>query len=127
MTHGQIIKAGLSSDRAKPILSGMPVSIKNENGKAIIVPYSDTDNIFIGVAIEDTIIYDENIEGEKATTPSISYEGQIDCIAGGTLAVGDKVKATINGFEKDTDGTATVGIALKNATTKGDWTTILFR
>lgn len=127
MTHGQIIKAGLSSDRANPVSVGMPVSIKNESGKAVIVPYTDTDSNFIGVALEDTIIYDENIEGEQATTPSVSYEGQIDCIAGGQLSIGDKVKATQNGFEKDDDGTKTVGIVLKGATKKGDWATVLFR
>lgn len=127
MTHGQIIKAGLYSDRANPVKVGMPVSIKAVNGKATIVQYSDIDNAFIGVALEDTIVYDENIEGEQATTPSVSYEGQIDCIAGGQLAVGDKVKPTANGFEKDTDGTATVGVVLKGATKQGDWATILFR
>lgn len=127
MTHGQIIKVGLSSNRANPVLVGMPVSVKNESGKAVIVPYTDTDNNFIGVALEDTIVYDENIEGEQAITPSISYEGQIDCIAGGQLTVGDKVKATQNGFEKDEVGTNAVGVVLKGATKKGDWATVLFR
>lgn len=127
MTHGQILKAGLSSDRTQPVKVGMPVSVKAVNGKATIVPYSDTDNAFIGVALEDTIVYDEAVEGEQATTPSISYEGQIDCIAGGQLTVGDKVKPTANGFEKDADGTATVGVVLKGATKQGDLATVLFR
>lgn len=127
MTHGQIIKAGLYSDRTQPVKIGMPVSVKAVDSKATIVPYSTTDNAFIGVALEDTIVYDEAVEGENATTPSVSYEGQIDCIAGGQLAVGDKVKPTENGFEKDADGSATVGVVLKGATKKGDWVTVLFR
>lgn len=126
MVHGNIIKQGLYSDSKTPVKAGMPVAIKNVNGKGVIVPYSVTDDAFIGVAIEDTIVYDESVEGAKNYTPSVSYEGQIDCIAGGALTVGDKVKPTENGFEKDADGTATVGVVLKGAKNKGDWATVLF-
>ncbi|WP_157143988.1 phage capsid protein [Brachyspira pilosicoli] len=126
MVHGNIIKQGLYGDSTNPVKAGMPVAIKNVDGKGVIVPYSVTDNAFIGVAIEDTIVYDESVEGAKNYTPSVSYEGQIDCIAGGALTVGDKVKPTANGFEKDTDGTATVGVVLKGAAKKGDWATVLF-
>lgn len=126
MVHGNIIKQGLYGDSTNPVKAGMPVAIKNVDGKGVIVPYSVTETAFIGVAIEDTIVYDETVEGAKNYTPSVSYEGQIDCIAGGALTVGDKVKPTANGFEKDEDGTATVGVVLKGAKKKGDWATVLF-
>lgn len=126
MVHGNIIKQGLYGDSKQPVKAGMPVAIKNVDGKGVIVPYNSTNNAFIGVAIEDTIVYDDTVEGFNGYTPSVSYEGQIDCIAGGVLTVGDKVKPTANGFEKDEDGTATVGVVLKGAAKKGDWATVLF-
>ena len=58
MVHGNIIKQGLYGDSKQPVKAGMPVAIKNVDGKGVIVPYSVTDNAFIGVAIEDTIVYD---------------------------------------------------------------------
>lgn len=124
MVHGNIIKQGLYGDSTNPVKAGMPVAIKNVDGKGVIVPYSVTDNAFIGVAIEDTIVYDESVEGAKNYTPSVSYEGQIDCVAGGALTIGDLVAPSENGFIKASSGT--VGIVLKGALKQGDYATVLF-
>ena len=124
MLHGNIIKQGLYGDSKQPVKAGMPVAIKNVDGKGVIVPYNSTNNVFIGVAIEDTIVYDYTVEGFNGYTPSVSYEGQIDCIAGGALTIGDLVAPSENGFIKASSGT--VGVVLKGALKQGDYATVLF-
>ena len=124
MVHGNIIKQGLYGDSKQPVKAGMPVAIKNVDGKGVIVPYNSTNNAFIGVAIEDTIVHDDNVEGFNGYTPSVSYEGQIDCIAGGALTIGDLVAPSENGFIKASSGT--VGVVLKGALKQGDYATVLF-
>ena len=71
MIHsGAPIKIG--SKAAAGIKKGMPVSIKDVSGVDTLVPYTSTDNKFVGVALEDNYEFDSMVEGSNApTVPSV--------------------------------------------------------
>ena len=127
MVHsGTPIKIG--SKAANGIKRGMPVSIKDVSGVDTLVPYTSTDNKFIGVALEDNYGFDSIVEGNKGpTVPSVITNGcYVQAIAGETLVAGDLVyPAEGLGFKKAVATQIPQGIVLKGAKTANDFAIIL--
>lgn len=106
-----IIKSAIRSNESRLPKKGLPVSIKNDNGKSTFALYSEGDT-FIGVALEDAYSYKDFDNSIKPNMISVCYGGVVNAIASEALIAGDIIIPSENGFKKSTDNNG-VGIVIR--------------
>lgn len=124
MVHGQVIKLGIPIDVTAPPKPYEAVFIKNVSGKGVYTNAA-SGNTFIGICVEEPVIYGTEVEGVVNASVGVCYEGQVDVKVAEAVNPGDIVTPTATGIKKVTSTQIPCGKVLRQAAAANDLTTIL--
>lgn len=124
MVHGQVIKQGISIDTTNPPKPYEAVYLKNVSGKAVYTS-EFSGNLFIGICVEEPVIYGTEVEGIVDASVGVCYEGIVDVKVAEAVNPTDVITPTASGFKKATSQQIPCGKVLRAAKSANDLTTII--